>query len=310
MAEPALLRAGTTTGLSLLQGDPLPAGWTPEYRIELHRFRSSDAAGAFAAGLEAAGPRNDLAWTWEPGTSEAANRTVIVARLSEPPGDGPVMIRHDRGDADATAFKASMDRIYEERDRHRETSLERTRPLRDAAALAGRPIHGHGYDWVRIGPATASIGKDGYRVAAADGHEGMDGPRSLYPGATPEGASYDAEEREFTAGPFRDAAGAVAAIALLEAAVKACAKVRADYWHARFMEGMRLTAARRRFMAGAAEGGFTAGYHRGSLKAHAGGQEIGASEIHALKKAGWIAMTGMRGSVTEDGKAVLERGGK
>ncbi len=71
------LSPATDTGLSALSGAEIEDAYAlPDCQVELHTFRSSDAAGAFVAGLELAGSRNALAWTWQPGADQHANRTV------------------------------------------------------------------------------------------------------------------------------------------------------------------------------------------------------------------------------------------
>lgn len=294
--------AATATGLSVVDGEPVPAGGLPDHRVEVHAFRSSDAAGAFAAGLALAGSRNDLAWTWETGTADG-NKTVIVTVLSQP--RALEFVAHDETARDSDVMRASMDRIQAQRATDAERARIVTAPLREAAIAAGHAIHGFAGDWVRFGPVTAILSEGGYALSAGDGHEGDEAIRSSYEQACAPGVAYDAAERDFTAGPAATPAQAIEATRAIEASIAGAAQMRKTAWHERFMASMTMRGARLRFMRAAAEGGIRLEWHRGSQSGHAGGVKAGASEIADLVRAGWIEKDGGRAVVTAKGRAAI-----
>lgn len=294
--------ASTSTGLGLSGDRPLDQAELPDARVELHLFKSSDAAGAFAAGLALA-KRNDMAWTWQVGTRDG-NKAVIVTIASEP--RSYAVVRHDHAAIDEAEHRRAMDEIHRRRKAEEEAAQAATAPLRKAGAAAGLMLYGSGRDWVRLDGVLVSMGPDGNTLSADDEHHGSDDEaRRRYGDACATGVSYDPAERAFTAGPVAGVDGTIAAVKAVKASVEAAARLRKQLWHERFMASMALSGARLRFMRAAADHGIAFGWSRGNCKGRSGGLEIGATEAERLTRAGWIARDGLAGSVTEAGLAAI-----
>lgn len=293
----------TSTGLSLIGSEPIAPSEMPGHRIEIHLFRSADAAGAFAAGLALA-RRNDLRWTWQTGTLDG-NKAVIVAIESEP--KALEVIHHDHGAVDAEARRRTMDEIHRQRRLREEAEAIATAPLREAGKAEGLMLYGHGPNWTRLDGVLIEMTAQGHVLSADDEHQGSDDEaRTRYGEACTPGVTYDAEERAFKAGPVASTDDAIAAVKAIKASVEAAAQLRKEIWHARFMASMTLTGPRLKFMRAAAEHGIAFGWSRGNCKGRAGGLEIGATETERLIRAGWIARDGLTGHVTEAGVVAME----
>mgnify|MGYP001037996562 CR=1 FL=1 len=308
------LSPATDTGLSALSGAEIEDAYAlPDCQVELHTFRSSDAAGAFVAGLELAGSRNALAWTWQPGADQHANRTVVVLRLDEPrPSTRDVesavrQIGHDQVHYESTAQAASMEALHARRREADTEASRRTSSLRAAGKVAGFEIYGFASDWVRMGPGIVSFERDGMVVSVADGHEGNDpSVRDRYAQLVPPDARYDPQEHCFISRPLNNDAEVVRTLRAFQEAVLACAVLRKEAWHASFVASMKMTGPRRRFLSAAAESGISLAYRRNNLQATAGGLVIGATEFSMLERVGWIRRDGMRALVTDDGLAAAD----
>ena len=304
----------TATGLSVLSGSAIDdVSDLPDCQVELHTFRSADAAGAFVAGLDLAGSRNALAWTWQPGPDQQANRTVIVLRLDEPRPEATnieVAIRlvgHNETCHESTAQAAAMEKLQERRRHDDAEARAGTASLRAAGKVAGFETYGFASDWVRMGPGIVSFERDGMVVSVADGHEGNDpSVRDRYAELAPPDARYDPQERCFVSRPLNNDAEVVRTLRSFQEAVLACAQLRKEAWHATFVASMKMTTPRRRFLSAAAEGGISLAYRRNNLQASAGSLVIGATEFSMLERVGWIRRDGMRALVTDDGLAAAD----
>lgn len=304
----------TATGLSVLSGSVIEdVSDLPDCQVELHAFRSSDAAGAFVAGLELAGSRNALAWTWQPGADQHANRTVVVLRLDEPrPSTRDVesavrQVGHDQVRHESTAQAASMEALQARRREADAEANRRTASLRAAGKVAGFEIYGFASDWVRMGPGIVSFEREGMVVSVADGHEGNDpSVRDRYGELAPPDAGYDAQEHCFVSRPLNNDAEVIRTLRAFQDAVLACAILRKEAWHAAFVASMKMSPPRRRFISAASENGVVLAYRRNNLQASAGGLVIGATEFSMLERVGWIRRDGMTASVTDEGLAAAE----
>lgn len=303
----------SATGLSLLSGDPIQrVDDLPDFKIELHRFRGSDAAGAFVAGLEIAASRNTLAWTWDKGSDSEANKTVILARLDERRPDAVTVrealaeIRHDDSSYDQEAQRAAMARHWSRQQEDSQRADERTSELRKVAKAAGYSIHGYGQDWVRIGPALVSMTKDSLVVSMDDEHNDStnEALRARYHEAAGDGFRYDPKELQFVSSPIRGEVEALAVIRAMEGAVARCAEIRKEAWRAAFVARMKMTGPRRRFLSAGCESGIHISTGpRNSFGAYAGGIKVGQAEFNDLVMVGWIERRGMKAVVTEAGMA-------
>lgn len=308
------LSSNTATGLSVQSGNEIDnVSELPDCQVELHTFRSSDAAGAFVAGLELSGSRNTLAWTWEPGAYQRANRTVVVLRLDEPRPEASDVesavrhVGHDQVHHEATAQAASMDALQARRREAQADADRRTSSLRLAGKVAGFEVYGYASDWVRMGPGIVSFEEEGMVVTVADGHEGNDPSiRDRYAELAPVDTRYDPEERVFVSRPLNNDAEVVRTLRAFQDAVLGCALLRKEAWHAAFVASMKMNPPRRRFISAAAENGVTLAYRRNNLQASAGGLVIGATEFSMLERVGWIRRDGMTASVTDEGFAAAD----
>lgn len=300
----------SATGLSRLSGEPIErVSDLPEHRVEIHAFVDAEAAAAFVAGLGIAGNPNRIAWTWEPGDSEA-NRTVLVARLDEPRPDGATVaeclprIGHGRTGHDSRAHGEAMARIHAERDRAERAGAERLAPLRGALRDAGIEMHRHGNDWIAAGEATFHLRPDGIRCEFHDHDDHGDAEaivEACREAALASGFRRTDGRGEYLGGPYASPSEACAAAAAFHALLPRFEGIRKAARHEAFMAGMKVTAARRRFLAAAIENGATLWNQRGNPQARAGGETIKASEIQQLKRAGWLREEGRSLMVTPEG---------
>ncbi|CAH1689176.1 conserved hypothetical protein [Hyphomicrobiales bacterium] len=308
------LSPATDTGLSVQSGAEVEdVSALPDCQVELHTFRSSDTAGAFVAGLELAGSRNTLAWTWQPGADQRSNRTVVVLRLDEP--RPPALdvesavrqIGHDQVHYESTAQAAAMDALQARRREADAEASRRTSSLRAAGKVAGFEIYGFASNWVRIGPGIVSYERDGMVVSVADGHEGNDPTvRDRYAELAPPDTRYDPQEHCFVSRPLNNDAEVIRTLRAFQEAVLACAILRKEAWHTTFVASMKMSAPRRRFVSAAAESGIRLAYHRNNLQASAGGIVIGATEFSMLERVGWVRRDGMTAAVTDEGLAAAD----
>jgi hypothetical protein len=292
----------SATGLSFVQGEPVPGvDALPAHHVEIHAFRDADRAQAFVDGLGFA-KANGIAWTWEP-ESPIGMRLVLTARLWEDRAAGrkvrdvvPV-VEHGSNDFEHRARVAADARRTAEDAARREGDRVRMQPLRKAFAAAGIAVDEACSDWVRAfsGRVTVQFRRSGrYEVeCGVDLHrrEGDGDLIGLYAShAAACGFSLDpAAPMELGTVTVDDPADAVETARRMVGTVDGFGDIAKRFWHARFMETMRVTPTIRRFIAGAAENGVSISFLRRNLQARAGGVLLKRGDVSRLVYAGWLS---------------------
>jgi hypothetical protein len=291
----------SATGLSFVEGEPVVrVADLPEHNVEVHVFVDADRAQCFVDGLSFA-KANGIAWTWEPGR-ELGNRCVLTARLWEDRTAGETiseavgLVHHARNDWDS---RARADRDKEraaEEAASRAAYRIRMNPLRDACRDAGVKVEEAALDWMRVFAGRAVIRHvDGERYevecdASIVRREGDDALIAEYVAHAAAGG-FPLDPRRLLNFVSVEVEGAAEAVATARRMIEiddAFAGIAKRYWHARFMETMRVTPNIRRFLAGAAKDGVSIGIVRRNPQAKAGGVLLRRTEIGRLVRAGWI----------------------
>ena len=293
----------SATGLSFVEGEPVAGvGDLPEHHVEIHVFRDADRAQCFVEGLSYA-KANGIAWTWEPGR-ELGNRCVVTARLwedrpaAETIRDAVALVEHAGNDWDSRA-RAERDKERSAADaRDREEYRVRMKPLRDAYAEAGVKVDQAALDWTRAFEGRVVIRHvegDRYEVECGSSIVRRDGDDALIGQyvAHAEAGGYRLHSRDllhdFAPVTVEGAAEAVATAQRMVGSDDGFADIAKRYWHARFMETMRVTPNIRKFLTGAAEKGVRIDFVRRNVQARAGGVLLKRSDIARLVRAGWLS---------------------
>lgn len=315
------VNAANRTGLSALEGTPLAdVSQLPPFLVEIHVFQNAMASQAFVSGMEAAGVGNNMVYDRNPGTLNS-NRCVLVGRLDElrPAGRTveeavPVHV-HQPMKEDGAAIKRGLDETIRQRERDCAEQAKDCAPIREAfGGAVSNETWGRG--WYRctlqdglhltfMWPSTG--GPYDLCLSCNEAVEGvLDVGAAIQAEAEARGISYDMDDREFrkTGVPASELLEWTARMA---AAEKACLEIRMAAYRADFVSKTKMTAARKRFLKGGAEHGISAFVNRGSNKARAGGEEIGATEINILEKMGWIERSGRGFKVAAEGLEAASR---
>lgn len=309
------LSPGNRTGLSALDGQPVEdVGSLPDCLVEIHLFRSDDAAAAFVDGLEAAGLGNAMAYDWQPETTDS-NRTVLLAKFDEPRADGGLKaVSHRPTGHDNAAHRKSVDRIFAERKVAYAIWAEEADSVK--VALDGLKLSGvtHGPGWLRCNvESDFGIGlfwksKDGpftVEMGCEELYEGdFDASAAIERVAAESGVGHDHFERHFAVADVK-ASALVETIRRMGKAIGAATAERKRLMYEDFMGRMRMTGPRRKFLEAGQRSGIMLYVHRANKRARAEGIEIGASEINTLVHAGWIEPADRGYRVTDKGAAAL-----
>ena len=291
----------SATGLSFSQGEPV-AGLAdlPGHHVEIHGFRDADRAQAFVDGLGFA-QANGVAWTWEP-ESRIGLRWVLAARLWEDRKAGGTLdeaiplIVHASTDWESRARAAGDKERAAAEAAARQADRIRMQPLRDALSSAGIPIREGALNWVRAfdgGVVIQLVQGDRYEVDCRTSINRREGDERL----VAEYAAH-ASANGFTLDPANPYEIGTVVVVGAEEAVRVARRmsetvdgfpdIAKRFWHARFMDTMRVTPTIRKFIAGAARDGVLIGYLRRNLQARAGGVLMKRGEISRLVSAGWL----------------------
>lgn len=292
----------SATGLSFVQGDPVSSvDDLPAHQVEIHVFRDADRAQAFVEGLGYA-KANGIAWTWEP-ESGIGLRRVLTARLWDDRAAGAdvdavvPLVEHGSNDFEHRArVAADARRTAEDAERRREDRL-RMQPLRDAFEAAGVAVDEACSNWVRAFAGRATIQfkpNGGYEVECGvslhrrEGDGDLIGRYAAHVAAR--GFSLDpAAPMELGTVVVDDPVEAVETARRMVEAVDGFGDIAKRFWHARFMETMRVTPTIRKFIAGAAENGVSISFLRRNLQARAGGVLLKRGDVSRLVYAGWLS---------------------
>lgn len=292
----------SATGLSFLQGEPVTGvGDLPGFHVEIHGFRDADRAQAFVDGLGFA-KANGVAWTWEP-ESRIGMRWVVAARLSDDrsPGDtiedAIALVVHEATDWEAQARAAGDAERTATEKAARQADRIRMQPLRDAFREAGIPVGEGALNWVRAfdgGVVVQQVKAGLYEVDCGTSISRREGDEPLLEKyaahVSANGFHLDpANPYELRTVAVHGAAEAVRVARRMSETVDGFVEIASRFWHARFMETMRVTPNIRKFIAGAARDGVMISYLRQNPQARAGGVLLKRSEISRLVSAGWLA---------------------
>ncbi|WP_327211158.1 hypothetical protein [Rhizobium leguminosarum] len=319
MSYSSLLYNGDNqTRISVLSGDPITdVALLPPFRIYVYRFVSSREAEVFIAGLRIGGG-NSIVFDWNPGGSDS-NRTVMVGALSEEVD--PAATLHERvslsvvpgGDHDQRAATRAMDELQAERRSVRDRQKAEMLPVLHALSRFAPTEHDFGQGWVRARTEDNLVTVSWRHVGGPfevdmSANELFNGPqdrsemierRALELGCRiGEGRSI---EPDTTVADLTGLPDAVARI------MQALETIRSDVHAANlaaWKAGVKMTAARRRFIRAAHE---TGGAHlrtvRAIERASAGAETAGRSEIDLMLRMGWVARTGGLLQVMPEGAA-------
>jgi len=301
------------TGFSALAGDPFEVqDEFISYRVEVHLFRDAATAEAFVSGMRYVGLGNAVAITWETGTT-ASNRVVIIAKFDEPPAaEQIVVVEHRATDADGKAVAASLHQRLSQDLLDREQDEKEHAALREALTKVGISEFTFGRRWLRwpAGFTATWMDAGGPFKLTKDVWELLEGTLDMVPTirriAEPSGVSFDKDDREIILEDLEGEDGVMRAMEVLQEVVLQCAVAKAQSIEEQFRSSVKLTPSRRRFLKAGIEFGVRRFVNRGNLKAIAGTNEIGRSEINTLIRIGWMSDKDGQFAVTEAGIAALE----